>query len=204
MKRFIPGIIIFWLFYGLASAESLTVERIIDGSTLELSNGEEVRLIGVDASNMEPEATDFLKNIVGDWRQVELRLEYDVQKKDQKGRTLAYVYLYQCELGCMIDADVGFAFYELDDGLYLFLNETMIATGHARSMAVPPNVKFAESFERLYLAAKAQKRGLWAEPANQLDALMDIDSFGGSSNKKSSKGLTNYLDNGMINIKTPF
>jgi len=73
-----------------------TVERVIDGDTLKLTNGEEVRLIGIKApkdEKMGQEATRYLKNWLKEG--IEVRLEFDVQREDKYGRLLAYVYVKQ-------------------------------------------------------------------------------------------------------------
>ena len=91
---------------------SYTVERVIDGNTIKLTNGERVRLIGIDAPESQPnnkaksdaertgqdletinkmgqEATEFVKGLIKEGQEV--RLEFDVQGRDKYGRTLAYV-----------------------------------------------------------------------------------------------------------------
>ena len=80
-------------------AHVVKVRRVIDGDTLELDNGEDVRLIGVDTPETKhpkkpverfgKEATAFTMRLV---EGQEVRLAYDQQRKDKYGRTLAYVY----------------------------------------------------------------------------------------------------------------
>lgn len=142
-----------------------TVSRAVDGDTLELSNGERVRLIGVDTPEsrdnpklnrdakrtgqdrseiikMGKEAAEVTRKLV-EGKQV--RLEYDVQKKDKYGRTLAYVYL--------------------EDGT--FVNAEIVKAGYASPMTIPPDVKYAEVFQKLYREAREANRGLWkAEDSN--------------------------------------
>lgn len=70
-----------------------TVQRVLDGRTLELSNGETVSLIGIDMfKDIEQgkRAAEFTRQLV-EGKQV--RLEYDVQKKDKCGRTLVHVFV---------------------------------------------------------------------------------------------------------------
>jgi endonuclease YncB( thermonuclease family) len=86
------------------------VMRAIDGDTLELSTGEKVRLIGVDTPETKDprkpveyfgkEATAFTQRTVAGKR---VRLEYDQQRQDKYGRTLAYVYL---ENGAFVNAEI--------------------------------------------------------------------------------------------------
>jgi hypothetical protein len=54
-------------------------------------------------------------------------------------------------------------FVRNDQGLYLFLNATIVKNGYAQVMTVPPNVKYQELFARLEKEAKERKKGLWGE-----------------------------------------
>src|SRR3989344_1620016 len=70
------------------------VKRVIDGDTLELINGQIVRLVGVNAPNnneeYEEQATEYTKNLVEGKK---VNLEYDAYKSDRFGRILAYVII---------------------------------------------------------------------------------------------------------------
>ena len=76
------------------------VERVIDGDTLVLQGGQRVRLIGVDTpETMDPhrpveplgkEASAFTRKHV-EGKLVEL--QFDRERVDRYGRTLAYVYV---------------------------------------------------------------------------------------------------------------
>lgn len=71
----------------------------------------------------------------------DVRLEFDVQKKDRYGRLLAYVYL--------------------EDGT--FVNAEIIKQGYGSPMTVPPNVKYAELFRKLYQEARGANEGSGSE-----------------------------------------
>jgi len=177
-----------------ANTNIYTVERVIDGDTLKLTNGERVRLIGIDTpesrdnpkarrdaertgqdletiTKMGQEATEFVKGLVKQGQEV--RLDFDVQGMDKYGRLLAYVYIPEVlwksgEQHVPISVPpTGHERVILDDGntvgAYKFLNATIIKSGYAQPMTIPPNVKYAELFERLYKEAREQKRGLWKE-----------------------------------------
>jgi len=120
----------------------------VDGDTIKLSNGETVRLIGIDA----PESRNAFKKKKAFFGDVskhyldslltgkKIRMEYDVSRKDRYGRTLAYVYL--------------------EDGT--FINEKILREGYAMIMTVPPNVRYAEHFLAIQQSARESKCGLWA------------------------------------------
>ncbi|MBO8171283.1 MAG: thermonuclease family protein [Bacillaceae bacterium] len=124
-----------------------TVTAVTDGDTFTLDEKWKVRLIGVDTPEMKgkteeermlaQKATDFTKTyLLGS----EVRLKYDIEKKDHYGRLLAYVYL--------------------DDGT--FFNELLLKEGYAQVMTVPPNVTYAEHFLSVQKEARDHNRGLWA------------------------------------------
>lgn len=135
------------------------VARVVDGDTLKLSSGERVRLIGVDTPEVHysnkllrdskrsgadiatirslgEAASKFTKDLCLGKR---VRLEYDVERRDRYGRTLAYVYL--------------------EDGT--FVNAKIIEEGCGQIMTVPPNVKYAGHFRKLEGEAREGKKGLW-------------------------------------------
>ena len=123
---------------------------MIDGDTVELSDGRLVRYIGIDAPEvrrreggrwvvdpepMSQEATEFNRYLV---QGQSVRLEYDVQTHDRFGRLLAYVYV----------GDV-------------MVNAQLLKAGFAQPLTIPPDVKYAESFRALAEEARREGRGLW-------------------------------------------
>ncbi len=120
-------------------AEEARIARVIDGDTIVLETGEHVRYIGMDSPEKgRPyyvEATRENKRLVGGKK---VRLEYDVGRTDQYGRTLAYVYA----------GDV-------------FVNAELVRSGYAMVYTFPPNVEYYKTFVALQEEARKQKRGLW-------------------------------------------
>jgi len=122
------------------------VKRVIDGDTIELDNGIKVRYIGIDTPETKhprkpvqyfgKEASEANKQLVLGKK---VRMEYDVQKTDKYGRTLAYVYL--------------------EDGI--FVNAWLVENGYARVSTYPPNVKYQDKFRELEQKARAEMKGLW-------------------------------------------
>lgn len=135
------------------------VTRVIDGDTIQINTGARVRLIGIDTpemhdssklhrdSNYSGQDIDVIKAqgrrayaftkalIEGKY----VNLEFDVEKKDKYGRLLAYVYLTD----------------------KTFVNAKIIEEGYASLMTIPPNVKYADLFLKLFREARENKRGLW-------------------------------------------
>lgn len=121
---------------------NFTVIKIVDGDTLDLSNSERVRLIGINTpergEECYKEATEKLKEIAL-WREVEL--EKDVSEKDRYGRSLYYIYA---------------------DGN--FINLQMVRLGYALAYEYPPDVKYAAEIKDAENRAKVEKIGcLWKE-----------------------------------------
>lgn len=140
---------------------NILVRRVVDGDTLQLESGERVRLIGIDTPEMHDsdklrrdstrtkqeintikglgkKAYQFTQGLV-EGRYVSL--EFDVEKYDKYDRLLAYVFL--------------------KDGT--FVNAKIIEEGYASLMSIPPNVKYADLFLKLYREARENQRGLWKE-----------------------------------------
>ena len=121
------------LFTSLSHAQTHLVKRVIDGDTIQLSNGEQVRLIGVDTPETKhprkpveyfgKEASAFTKKMV---EGKSVRLEYDWQRRDIYGRTLAYVYLTD---GTFLNAEIIKQGY----GHVYFVVATALNTGMRKS-----------------------------------------------------------------------
>ncbi|MCF7889748.1 thermonuclease family protein [Candidatus Bipolaricaulota bacterium] len=91
-----------------------------------------VEYFGVKASKFNQQLVEGKK----------VKLEYDVQKKDQYNRHLAYVYVKQ-------------------DGEWININAELLREGYARVYTLPPNVKYADYFLELEREARENCRGLW-------------------------------------------
>lgn len=115
------------------------VTRVIDGDSIEV-DGRAIRLIGINAPERgqpdhEP-SRDALARLL-DGRDV--RLEHDVEVRDQYGRELAYVFL--------------------PDGRHV--NEEMVRAGFAQVYTIAPNVAHAAGLRAAEEEARAAGRGLW-------------------------------------------
>jgi len=166
--------------------DCILVTKVIDGDTLRLENGERVRLIGIDAPEVHPndklyrdmkrtgqagdaimkmgrEALEFTKKLA---EGKNVSLEFDVQKRDKYERLLAYVYVWGLDdkslsKGITKDMVERSGRLEKRKGIALFLNASIIKAGYANLMTIPPDVKYADLFQKLYQGARENKRGLW-------------------------------------------
>ena len=150
----------FFLWAPVAPAADIFVVRhVSDGDTLVLSDGQKVRLIGVDTPEMNDEARnrrnaarnhlsagvvrDFAVKakqfVIGQVQGRTVHLEYDWERTDKYGRTLAYVY-------------------REPDGY--FLNAEIIRQGYGFAYLVFP-FRHSEEFRAYAKEAREKKIGLW-------------------------------------------
>lgn len=145
------------------SPRSVTVARVVDGDTVEVRPtvyGEtDVRLIGMDTpERFDPSGEQPYAEVAS--RYTERRLEnqrvmlrFDVEKKDDYGRVLAYLYL---------PGNSGETF-----------NETLVREGYAQVATFPPNVRHVEQFEEAQRKAREARRGIWGLPVDEKCRLTD-------------------------------
>ena len=131
------------------------VVRITDGDTIRVAlagRTERVRYIGIDTpEEVRPDtpvqcyarraAAENARLVAGR----EVRLVLDVEHRDRFGRLLAYVYR---------------------DGDGLFVNAELVRSGFARTLTIPPNVRYAARFAALARQARRASRGLWSACAS--------------------------------------
>jgi micrococcal nuclease len=128
---------------------SAYVSRVVDGDTVEVQldgETEDVRYIGVDTPEtvkpgapvecFGPQASAFNHRLVERRR---VRLVFGVERRDDYGRLLAYVYLGE-----------------------RFVNAELVRRGLAQTLTIPPNDRFAARLKRLEIAAARAGRGLWS------------------------------------------
>lgn len=137
------------LLFTIASVDATLVKRVVDGDTIELAEGTKVRYLGIDTPEavhpskpvefMGKEASELNRQLV---EGKDVRLEFDVQRTDKYGRTLAYVY---------VDT--------------IFVNAELVKRGFAQVLTIPPNVKYSDVFLRLQREARELKTGLWNDTA---------------------------------------
>jgi micrococcal nuclease len=110
-------------------SETATVTSIIDGETLQLDNGNYVRLIGIQSPAIGfpfyGDAAIFLSFLT---LNKQVRLEKDVQNKDSSGRLLRYVYVDY-------------------NGQELFLNVESVKHGDSIPLSSEPNTKYQSQID---------------------------------------------------------
>ena len=139
-------------------AREYVVERVIDGDTIIVRGVGRIRLIGVDtpetADPRRPveffgrEASGFTRRMLEGKR---VRLEYDWERTDRYGRTLAYVRL-------------------LDGTL---LNAEIIRQGYGHAYTRFP-FKYLDEFRQYEREAREARRGLWGGQAGDRRAASEL------------------------------
>jgi micrococcal nuclease len=125
---------------------------VIDGDTLVLAGGQRVRVLGIDAPELEKDGrpAEFLahraKAMLSELTQGKvLRLEYDQLRYDHYGRLLAYLFLPD---GSLVNAE-------------------MVRAGMAHVYFHAPNLRHRESLLAAQREAMEARRGLWQKPLTQ-------------------------------------
>ena len=157
-----------------ASQKVYTVSNVIDGDTVDITNGPRIRYIGIntpetmDKKNgrwvLSPEAyareaRDLNVKLV---QGKKIKLEFDETKKDKYGRVLAYVYA--------------------DDKM---VNAEMVRQGLATTYTFPPNIKYLDILVEAQDEARRNRRGLWEqvkviEPAEAKDHIKEVQIVKGT------------------------
>ncbi len=129
------------------TASYAVVRKVIDGDTIELSDGSRVRYIGIDTPETKhpkkavqcfgEKAFKKNKDLVEGKK---VRLEKDVSEKDRYERLLRYVYV----------ADI-------------FVNDYLVRQGYAYVATFPPDVKYQSMFLDPQREARENSRGLWSQ-----------------------------------------
>jgi micrococcal nuclease len=133
-----------------------TVKDVVDGDTLRIvpaiEGVDEMRLIGVDTPDTgdvkvgdQPygqRASRFTRSVLEGKK---VGLEFDVERKDQHERLLAYVY-------------------PMGDGMF---NEILLRKGYAQVETVQPNDEHQDKFAGEQEKAKEDDLGIWGLPNDQ-------------------------------------
>ncbi|WP_461481503.1 thermonuclease family protein [Porticoccus sp.] len=130
-----------------AKTEKVAVAQIYDGDTLKLRDGRNIRLIGINATEVghrgasdQPfarAASRAVEDFVAKAGELELLL--DRQASDHYGRTLAHLY----------------------NGRGENLEQFLLAQGLAYHVAIPPNLTLAACLAAAEQQARIAKKGLW-------------------------------------------
>ena len=132
----------------LKSLQQVEIQKIIDGDSVKLSDGQQVRLIGVNTPELkgaEPLAHEARQQLSQLLDSKKAYLMEGKQKKDRYGRLLGHLFLGD---GRNIEA-------------------LMLEKGFGFLVAMPPNVSFLPCLKAARDLARANKIGVWSISAYQ-------------------------------------
>jgi len=178
----------------LSQSRWVEVSEIFDGDTFKTSRGERIRLLGIntpeiehDSSPAQPMGNTARKSLMDLIAGQTVRLDFDTQRKDNYGRTLAQVFLRNST----------------------WVNGEMVSRGMAHVYTFTPNLRWAGQLTQLESSARKAKRGIWKTErfavleANKVKAehLGQFRVIHGKVNKRNRKGYALKL--GPLNISIP-
>jgi micrococcal nuclease len=130
-------------------AEAASVRWALDGDSLLLADGRQVRLIGINTPELgkngaadQPLARAARERATALTRGQTIRLVYDRERLDRYGRTLAYAVL--------------------PDGRDL--QDILLREGYAWFIAIPPNVSRLPLYRSAESHARTTRLGVWGRP----------------------------------------
>ena len=144
------GCILIFLFT-LNCVRTERVTEVIDGDTFRTQTGYTVRLLGINAPEINDPGGDIAKNILSLLiMDKDVRLEIDVTDQDDYGRLLRYVY-------------VGDA----------LVNVEMVRMGYAELRFYPPDTLHYQDMREVEKVAIRNRQGLWSFPVFQVSDTTD-------------------------------
>lgn len=119
--------------------EKIKVNHVIDGDTVVLEDGRKIRYLGINSPEVgQPFHNEALKLNEDLVLEKEVYLEYDKEKSDRYGRTLAYLFINN-----------------------LLVNAEIAIRGLAISESIQPNIKYQKEIMDAQAQAKANCQGMW-------------------------------------------
>ncbi len=139
-----------------------SVKTIYDGDTVALEDGRKVRLLGINTPEVQhkgkmadaggEDAKTWLTNKL---QHTKVRLEFDFEKTDKYGRTLAHLFSEKKE----------------------HINLSLVKAGLATISIYPPNLLYANELLAAEKKAEQDKLGIWQRPEY---ATIPVDNLTGA------------------------
>ncbi len=130
-----------WFQFEKNAGEDATVQHVVDGDSVRLSDGREVRYIGVDAAELGSDGPWAEAAKAANIRLVQgkrVRLERETSEVDRYGRLLRHVYIGD-----------------------RWINGELVAAGLARVRLYAPDIQRGTELVKLQEEAQRRRRGMW-------------------------------------------
>lgn len=139
--------------------EEVLVSRVIDGDTVELSDGRKIRLVGVNT----PESTtrhEVYGKEASNYTTAQLEgkkvwLQKDVSNKDRYDRYLRLIWI-SVPSNVMNESEIRSKMF----------NAQLVLNGYAEPSTYPPDVTYSDFFVKFAREARANGTGLWSYGEN--------------------------------------
>ena len=125
------------------------VKTVYDGDTVVLENGRRIRLLGINTPEVqhkdklaEAGGEDARAWLINKLQHVKVRLEFDVEKTDKYGRTLAHLFTEKKE----------------------HINLSLVKAGLATISIYPPNLLYVNELLAAENKAEQGRLGIWRRP----------------------------------------
>ncbi|SHH32837.1 Endonuclease YncB, thermonuclease family [Anaerosphaera aminiphila DSM 21120] len=138
-----------------ADYEIVTVSQVIDGDTIRTSQGEKIRLIGINTPESKNNKEEFGEEAYLYVRDLiegkEVYLEEDISDRDKYDRMLRYVWLKEPE---QIDKNTVENYN---------LSGILLKEGLAKKYTFEPDIKYRDYFSEIQDTAREEKIGMWSK-----------------------------------------
>jgi micrococcal nuclease len=139
--------------------EAVTVERVVDGDTLKLTDGRRIRLIGVNTPESTKRTEEYGKE-ASQYTTSKLNgkhvwIQKDISETDRYDRLLRIVWV-DIPTDDMDEKEIRTKMFNAD----------LVINGYAEPSTFQPDVKYSDYFIKFAREAREQNTGLWAYREN--------------------------------------
>lgn len=159
--------------------ELVTVGRVVDGDTIETSDGRKVRLIGVNTPESTTRVEEYGKEAsqftTSELTGKKIWMQKDVSDTDRYGRLLRIIWV-----------DIPTDDMDENEIREKMFNAHLVLNGYAEPSTYNPDVKYSEYFRKFGREAREANKGLWAL-GDEGTTKGDLDSAAASGSSSSSE-----------------
>ncbi|MDM5225765.1 thermonuclease family protein [Cytobacillus sp. NJ13] len=158
--------------------ELVTIGRVVDGDTIETSDGRKVRLIGVNTPESTTRVEEYGKEAsqftTSELTGKKIWMQKDVSDTDRYGRLLRIIWV-----------DIPTDDMDENEIREKMFNAHLVLNGYAEPSTYNPDVKYSQYFRVFGREAREANKGLWAL-GDEGTTKGDLDSAAASSSSSSS------------------